>query len=97
MPLRRMTPKTSCVTKRRSCGGQARGRERVVDEFGGEGVARAGAVQHVGRDLPGGRHDSTSGPKRHAFDDGVAAQELLRASSASSRRAGVRRSKTNWP
>src|SRR5262249_2698392 len=43
---------------------QRRGRECVVDQFGGERLAGAGPVQHVGRDSPGGRHDSTSGPNR---------------------------------
>ncbi len=41
------------------------GGHRVVDEFGGERLAGARAVQHISCDLASGdRHDSTSGPKR---------------------------------
>ena len=42
----------------------------VVDEFGGEPGPRVGAGEGVGRDLPGGRHVSTSGPNRESSPPG---------------------------
>ena len=45
-------------------GREVRFREGVIDQFGGEGVAGARAVEYVGRNLACGRHDSTSGPNR---------------------------------
>ena len=59
-----MTPNTSCVTNRRSCGERLAAASASSISSAAKASRDARAVQHIGRDLPGGRHDSTSGPNR---------------------------------